>query len=240
MTDEIWMKTDRNRALLHHRMNRLAVIFVYVFCTLQSAFCAEMSAPERAALLQQLRAIHEKEPTLQSDFVEERTTHLLNKPITSEGTIWFAVPDKFRREVRGNNPSTTVSNGKVLWIYYPNFKEAEIYTLGQRAFFDDSLSALTAGLNFQHIDEFYNFRAWHEDGVYRLDLTPKKPNLRKIVEHLVLTLDGNFLPHKSELLLPKGDRLVTTYTNPHRPALSASTFEFTPPGDAHISRPLGK
>lgn len=201
---------------------------------------AELTPPERTALLGQLREVHQKQPSLQADFSEEKTTHLLNKPVTSSGTLWFQAPDKFRREVRGNNPSTTVSNGKVLWIYYPNFQEAEFYTLGQRAFFDDSLAALTAGLNFERIDEFYNFRAWHEDATYRLELVPKKPSLKRIVQRLILTLDDEFKPHQTELFLPKGDRLLTTYTNPRRTPLPAATFEFTPPTAAHISRPLGK
>jgi outer membrane lipoprotein-sorting protein len=45
---------------------------------------------------------------------------------------------------------------------------------------------------------------------------------------------------KTELFLPKGDKLVTVYKNVKRIALPASTFEFTPPADAHISHPLGK
>ncbi|MEA3187331.1 MAG: outer rane lipoprotein carrier protein [Chthoniobacter sp.] len=204
------------------------------------ARAAELTAPERATLLSDLRELHAQHPTLQADFVEQKTTHLLNKPLTSEGTIWFSVPDKFRREVRGNNATTTVSDGRTMWIYYPNFKEAELYVLGQRAFFDDSISALTAGLNFQRIDEFYNFRAWHEDGIWRLELTPKKPSLKRIVQQLILTLDSEFHPRKTELVLPKGDRLVTNYTSVRRPPLPASTFEFSPPPDAHVSRPLGK
>lgn len=215
-----------------------AVFILLLLATFVRA--AELTAPERATLLQQLRALHDRQPTLQSDFVEQKTTHLLNQPITSEGVVWFAAPDKFRREVRGKNPSTTISNGKTMWIYYPAFKEAEMYVLGQRTFFDDSISALIAGLNFERIDEFYSFRAWHDENGWRLELTPKKPSLKRLVTRLILTLDAEFNPHKTELLLPKGDRLVTNYTNPHRPALPTSTFEFSPPADAHISHPLGK
>ena len=222
-------------------MKLITLLVTATLCLLHSASAAELSAPERATLLAQLRDLHQKQPSLQAEFTEQKTTHLLNHPVTSEGTIFFQAPDKFRREVRGKNPSTTVSNGKTLWIYYPNFNEVETYALGQRAFFDDSLAALTAGLNFQRIDEFYNFRAYREGDIYRLDLVPKRPNLRKVVEELILTLDASdFRPQRTELALPKGDRLITTYRNSRRSPLSASTFEFTPPADAHVSRPLGK
>ena len=214
--------------------------FAAIFAPMRAFALTEMNSAERATLLAQLRDLHEKQPSLQSDFVEQKTTHLLNKPITSEGTVSFQAPDKFRREVRGSNPSVTVSNGKTMWIYYPNFKEVEVYPLGQRAFFDDSLAALNAGLNFQRIEEFYNLRAFREANSYRLELTPKRPNLKRVVEQLILTLDEEFRPIKTELTLPKGDRIVTTYKNPRRAPIPASVFDFTPPTDAHVSRPLGR
>ena len=60
----------------------------------------EMTPAERAALLQQLQTIHAKQPDFQATFTEERTSHLLNKPVTSEGAVYFSVSGKFRREVR--------------------------------------------------------------------------------------------------------------------------------------------
>ena len=127
-----------------------------------------------------------------------------------------------------------------MWIYYPSFQEVEVYTLGQRSLFDESLAALTAGLNFQRIDEFYTFRAYREEPGYRLVLTPKKPGLRRVVEELTLSLNHDFLPVRTEIELPKGDHLSTIYHNPHRPSLAASLFEFTPPANAHVTHPLGK
>lgn len=205
-----------------------------------TAHAAELSAAERSGLIQQLRDLHTREPGFQAEFTEQRNSRLLNKPIINEGTVWFQAPDKFRREMRGSRASLTVSNGKIMWIYYPNFKEAELYSLGQRAMFDNSLAALMAGLNFRGLEEHYNVRAFRDDGGnFRLDLVPKRQNLRRIVERLIVILDADFRPQRTELTLPKGDRLVTTYRNVRRPALDRKTFEFSPPPDARVSRPLG-
>ena len=218
----------------------LPLLCLALLAGLLPARAAELSPAERTTLLAQLRDVHAKEPTLQATFSEQRNSHLLNKPVTSEGVVYFSVPDKFRREVHTPSPSTTVSDGHSMWIYYPSFKEVEVYTLGQRSQFDESLAALTAGLNFQRIDEFYNFRAYRDDAGYRLVLIPKKPGLRRVVEELTLWLNNDFLPVRTEIVLPKGDHLSTIYHNPHRPSLAASLFEFTPPADAHVTRPLGK
>lgn len=199
-----------------------------------------LTPPERAELLGRLQALHAKFPSFQATFSEQRTSRLLKKPLVSDGTIAFQIPNKFRREVTGSNPSITISNGHDLWIYYPNFLEAEQYTLGKRAIFDDALAALTAGLNFGRVEEFYQFDATPEDGGYRIVLTPKRSNLKRIVAQLTVLLDKDLTVRRTDLILPKGDQIVTTYTNPRREPIPASTFEFVPPAGANVTRPLGK
>jgi chaperone LolA len=201
---------------------------------------ADLPPAETQALMKHLQEHREKFPSLTADFVEEKTTHLLNKPLTSEGTIAFQVPNNFRREVKGSSPSITVSNGAKLWIYYPAFKEAELYTLGQRQFFDDSIAALTAGLNFHHVEQFYTYTAARDGDSYRLALTPRSNGLRRMVKELAVWVDADYKIQRTEATLPKGDRVVTTYKNQHPVPLPESTFDFTPPADAHISQPLGK
>jgi outer membrane lipoprotein-sorting protein len=174
---------------------------------------ADLSPAETQTLMKNLQEHRAKFPSLSADFVEERTTHLLTKPLTSEGNIEFQVPNKFRREVTGNSPSITVSNGQKLWIYYPNFKEAELYTLGQKA---------------------------RENNGYQLTLTPRGMGLKRMVKEMTVWVDDEFKIERSETFLPKGDRIVTVYKNQRPTPLSPSTFDFTPPADAHISQPLGK
>lgn len=133
-----------------------------------------------------------------------------------------------------------MSDGEKLWIYYPNFKEAELYTLGQRQFFDDSIAALTAGLNFDHIEKFYRYRALRTTDGYQLILLPKSGGLKRMVKQLTVWVDNDLKIEKTEALLPKDDRVVTTYRNQQRAKLDGDTFSFSPPPDAHISQPLGK
>ena len=202
---------------------------------------APLTAPERAALLGRLQQLHAKSPCFAAAFSEQRTSRLLKKPLISTGTIAFQIPNKFRREMSGSNPSLTVSNGRELWIYYPNFREAEQYTLGKRAMFDKALDALTAGLNFASVEEIYHLEITpEEDGGYRIALTPKGSDLKRIVSQLVVILDKELDMRHTELTLPKGDQVVTTYTAARRDPIPASTFEFVPPAGANISHPLGK
>ena len=220
---------------------RLSFVIAAAAVTLApSSRGAELSAAETQALMKALQEHRAKSPSLTAEFVEEKTTHLLTKPLVTEGTISFQIPNKFRREVKGATPSLTISNGQRLWIYYPNFKEAELYVLGQRAFFDDSIAALTAGLNFQRVDQFYSVKASREADGYRLFLTPRGSGLRRMVKDLSVFIDNEFRIERTDTILPKGDRILTQFKNQRATPLAPSLFDFTPPADAHISQPLGK
>lgn len=220
---------------------RFTLCCIFVLAALAESHSAPLSPPERADLLNRLEALRTKYPSMEANFSEQRGSHLLKKPVTSNGTIAFQSPNKFRREVTGANPSLTVSDGRHLWIYYPNFKEAEEYTLGQRAMFDDALAAITAGLNFGRVETFYSIEAAREPGGgYLMVLTPKKGNLRRVLAQLAVFLDKELNVTRTDLTLPKGDHIVTTYSNPRHTPLPASTFEFVQAPGVHVTHPLGK
>src|SRR4051812_24351651 len=125
-------------------------------CLLLIAFTAvhaePLTPPEVKALLERIRAKGAESPNLQADFREEKTVRLMNNPISSAGKVWFQKPNKFRREVQGNAPSITVSDGQQLWIYYPKFKSAEHYSLGRHSPLDAGIAALTAALNLENVE----------------------------------------------------------------------------------------
>jgi chaperone LolA len=205
-----------------------------------SIHATELSSTETAELIQRMKEHRAKFPSLTADFTEEKTTRLLQKPLITSGTIAFTAPNLFRREVKGANPSTTVSDGRELWIYYPNFKEAEHYVLGQHRFFDDSIAALTAGLNFESIGQHYRYTAYRDDTGYRLQLLPKSGGLKRMMQQFTVWITSDFLISRTETLMPKGDRAITNYRNQRATDVPRSTFAFRPPTDAKVSSPLGK
>jgi chaperone LolA len=204
------------------------------------AHSAGLDAAATSGLIARLKEHRAKSPSITADFTEEKVTRLLQKPLNTSGSIAFTAPNSFRREVRGASPSTTVCDGKQLWIYYPNFKEVERYTLGERAFFDDSIAALTAGLNFTNIEDFYRYEAIKEDKGYRIVLKPKTGGLKRMLKQLSVWVTDDFQIARTETLSPKDDRIVTTYLNQKAEAVPASTFSFKPPADAKVSTPLGR
>src|SRR5437660_4471162 len=203
------------------------------------AFFAE-SAPLSEADLKNFLAGIRANRTTQADFQEERVMRLMKKPILSSGKVWFQPPNKFRREVKGNSPSVTVSDGRQLWIYYPNFKSAERYPLGKGSPLDSTVAAINSALNLENIENMFQINAAKTDKGYELALTPRTPSMRRAFQKLDLRVNDNLRVERTDMLLPNGDRIVTTYSNQMRAPIPAYTFEFKPPPGTEVTTPLGQ
>ena len=201
------------------------------------------SAPVSEADLKNLLAGIRQNRSNQADFQEQRMIRLMKKLIQSSGKVWFQPPNKFRREVKGSSPSLTVSDGRQLWIYYPNFKSAERYPLGKGSPLDSTVTAINSSLNLEDVENTFQIRATKNDppqAGYELTLLPRSASMKRVFQKLELRINGQLRVERTDMLLPNGDRIVTTYSNQTRGPVPASMFEFTPPPGTEVSTPLGQ
>ena len=198
-----------------------------------------LSPQDIKAVLAKIRERRASAPHVQADFREEKSIHLMNRPIVSTGRVWFEPPNKFRREVRGNSPSVTVSDGRQLWIYYPNFKSAEHYELGKRSPVDAAIAAINTALNLENVENTFTINATRTDHGYEFQLLPRSPSMKRTFQTFNLWLDHDLFVTRTEMSQPNADRIVTVYSNHSRAPIPESTFHFTPPPGTEISTPLG-
>src|SRR5206468_10253179 len=214
------------------------------FVTAVLAFIA-LTSPAKTAPLSEadlknlLGGIRQNRST-QADFQEERVIRLMKKPLVSSGRVWFQPPNKFRREVKGNSPSLTMSDGQQLWIYYPNFKSAERYPLGKRSPLDSTVAAINSALNLENIENTFQITAAKIDKGYELALIPRTASMKRVFQKLELHINDQLRAERTEMFLPNGDRILTSYSNQTRAPVPPSTFEFKPPPGTDITTPLGQ
>jgi outer membrane lipoprotein carrier protein len=198
------------------------------------------SAPVSDSDLKNLLTAIRQNRTTQADFQEQRVIRLMKKPVMSSGTVWFEPPNKFRREVKGSSPSITVSDGRDLWIYYPNFKSAERYPLGKGSPLDATVAAINSALNLENIETSFNVTATKTENGSELQLLPRTGGMKRVFQKLDLRINDKFRVERTDMLLPNGDRIVTTYSNQTRAPISPSTFAFKPPAGTEVTTPLGQ
>src|SRR5713101_9305897 len=136
-------------------MGKISPLLFVLISVTSVARAQSLSDADVKNLLARVAERRTSAPDVRADFQEQKTIHLLNKPIISSGKIWFHAPNKFRREVVGNSASVTVSNGRDLWIYYPNFKSAERYSLGKRSPVDAAIAAINTALNLENVENTF-------------------------------------------------------------------------------------
>jgi len=202
--------------------------------------CVADGTPLSGDELKNLLAAIRQNRSTQADFLEQRVIRLMKNPVQSSGTVWFQTPNKFRREVKGNSPSITVSDGRELWIYYPNFKSAERYPLGKGSPLDATVAAINSALNLENIESSFNVTATKSQNGHELQLLPRTAAMKRVFQKLDLGINREFRVGRTDMLLPNGDRIVTTYSNQKRTAIPASTFEFKPPAGTEVTTPLGQ
>jgi outer membrane lipoprotein-sorting protein len=214
--------------------------FAYKFLLVVGVISVGKAAPLSEVDLENLLAGIRQNRSTQADFQEERAIRLMKKPIVSSGRISFQPPNKFRREVKGNSPSVTVSDGRQLWIYYPNFKSAERYPLGKGSPLDSTVAAINSALNLENLENTFQINATRTDKGYELALLPRTASMKRVFQKLDLHINENLRVDRTDMLLPNGDRIVTMYSNQTRASVPASTFEFKPPVGTEVSTPLGQ
>jgi outer membrane lipoprotein carrier protein len=214
--------------------------FIYWILVVSALASAAKSAPISDSELKNLLAAIRQNRSTQADFQERRVIRLMKNPILSSGTVWFQPPNKFRREVKGNSPSITVSDGRELWIYYPNFKSAERYPLGKGSPLDATVAAINSALNLENIEASFNISATKSDTGHELALLPRTAAMKRVFQKLELRINDKFRVERTDMLLPNGDRIVTTYSNQTRAPIPPSTFEFRPPAGTEVTTPLGQ
>jgi outer membrane lipoprotein carrier protein len=218
-------------------MRKLIIALLFALPSVSQA--APLSQSETQNLVRRIQTINESKPSIQANFLEERHTAILKEPVRNEGKIWAILPNKIRREIRGSTPSATVIDGKKMVVYYPNLKEEEIYDLEKRPVLKDSLRALTAGLDLQQVNSFYNVEAAKDGGAYRITLTPKAAAVSKVIKWVSLTVDQNLLPSQVDLETARGETIAIRYSNVHHKSIPDSMFQFTPPPGTKVTQPLG-
>jgi outer membrane lipoprotein carrier protein len=221
-------------------MNKLCYALAFLLLQASIVRAQSLSPQDIEGLLAKIRERRAAAPHVQADFREEKSIHLMNRPIISTGKVWFEPPNRFRREVRGNSPSITVCDGRELWIYYPKFKSAEHYELGKRSPLDAAIATINTALNLEDVEKTFQISGTRTEQGYQLHLLPRSASMKRNFQSFDIWLNDDLFATRTEMLQPNGDRTVTVYSNQSRAPIPRATFEFTPPPGTETSTPLGK
>src|SRR5207247_10705286 len=101
-------------------------------------------------------------------------------------------------------------------------------------------ASINSALNVQNSKSTLQITASKIHISYELTLIPRTVSMKRVFQKLDLRINENLQAARTDMLLPNGDRIVTSYSNQTSASVPPSTFEFTPPPDTEITTPLGQ
>ncbi|HYQ47841.1 MAG TPA: outer membrane lipoprotein carrier protein LolA [Thermodesulfovibrionales bacterium] len=163
---------------------------------------------------------------MSASFTQEKKTRLLAKPIRTSGKFLYKQPGSIRWEYTGSTNMQVIFNGKDLWIYYPDLKEA------------DKLSGVAQYGAMMHFDistmsRDYAITAVRERGLVRLRMTPKTRGPINLME--MELQEGAAFPRTVRLLDRNNEPTTITFNDIQlNPAIPDGSFNFLPGKDIVI------
>ncbi len=154
--------------------------------------------------------------SLDASFTQERKLPSLKEPVTTQGKITFAKPDKFRWQLGVPAQTLAVSDGATVTMIEEADKSAKQVAADspQAARF-----SLLSGKAFQDKSGFYDafeiIETRTTDGIYQVTMKPKDRRFRSHVPWIFIDIDPKKMELRvMELELQDKSRVRTIFSNP--------------------------
>ena len=185
--------------------------------------------------------------TWSANVVQTRNLKSVAQPLTAEGRVWFAAPNRFRWEI-GIPPQTiAVRKPDEMLVIYPRLKRAERFPLAQQNAgpFKDTLTLLDAGFPRSRADLDARFQVFSEsisNEVCTIVLQPKSPSARRIMPEIRVAFGTNdWTLRSTELQFADGSKMHNQFRNPKlNPPVDENLFNPVFDPDIKIVEPMKK
>ncbi len=192
---------------------------------------------EASALLERFEASR-RDHVIEVRFTERRTLPLLADPVKESGTLQFEAPDKFRR--RTDTGNEIVSDGKSLWLSYPEFAQVERYPLDHSAGPGPAIRTFTRALQGRGLADAFRTSVASVGGVFHVTLEPRAAGLRRFVSRILLVMDPSLRLLSSTLEGRDGERIETVFETETLHPPGSVDFAFHPPAGSTLVDPFAR
>jgi outer membrane lipoprotein-sorting protein len=185
--------------------------------------------------------------TWTADVVQTRNLKSLARPLSKEGRVWFAAPNRFRWEIGTPAETIAVRKPDEMLVVYPRLKRAERFPLDQQDSgpFKDTLALLDAGFprSRSDLDARFNIASQSlSNDLCTLVLQPRSPSARRMMPELRIAFGTNdWTLRSTELRFADGSTMHNAFLNPKlNPPVAENLFNPTIDADIKVVEPMKK
>jgi outer membrane lipoprotein-sorting protein len=221
-------------------------LFTFHFAFL-SAGVMHVGASDASPLVTKWLDTQTNMQTWSADVFQTRNLKSLAKPLSKEGRVWFAAPNRFRWELGTPAETVAVRNATEMLVIYPRLKRAERFPLEQQSAgpFKDTLALLDAGFprSKADLDQRFNITSQTvSNELCTLVLQPKSPSARRMMPELRIAFGTNdWTLRSTELKFADGSTMHNAFRNPKfNPPIAETLFNPTLEADIKVVEPMKK
>jgi outer membrane lipoprotein-sorting protein len=185
--------------------------------------------------------------TWTADVVQTRNLKSLARPLSKEGRVWFAAPNRFRWEIGTPAETIAVRKPDEMLVIYPRLKRAERFPLDQQDTgpFKDTLALLDAGFprGRAALDARFNIASQSlSNDVCTLVLQPRSTSARRMMPELRIAFGTNdWTLRSTELKFADGSTMHNAFLNPKlNPPVAENLFNPAIEAGIKVVEPMKK
>jgi len=185
--------------------------------------------------------------TWTADVLQTRNLKSLARPLSKEGRVWFAAPNRFRWEIGTPAETIAVRKPDEMLVIYPRLKRAERFPLNQQDAgpFKDTLALLDAGFprGRADLDARFNIASQSlSNDVCTLILQPRSPSARRMMPELRIAFGTNdWTLRSTELKFADGSTMHNLFRNSKlNPPVAENLFSPAIDADIEVVEPMKK
>lgn len=209
------------------------------------ALGARLRAAEANSLVSSWVSAQTNVQSWSSDFVQTRRLKSLTQPLTAQGHVWFAAPNRFRWELGHPAQTIAVRTPAEMLVIYPRLKRVEHFPLSgsQAGPWRDALALLEAGFprSQAELETQYNVLGQTVNGqICEVTLQPKSAAARRMMPQIKIDFDTrDFSLRGTELEFADGSTLRNDFKSPEiNPPVDEKLFSPEIPSDYKNIEPL--
>ncbi len=220
------------------------VVFLGLFCFLSTSQLEGkidshlFNKEQEASFLKSFDQVQEETVTIISNFTEKKELTLLNKPVVSQGVLYYKRPNQILWEYQKPDIRKFLLTGDNLLSYYPKEKKAEQTSI--KRFRSHVFKFFCIGQLSKDLKDYYKIEVSNSQKAKNvlMKLWPKKRKLKKRIDHLKLWIDReSYQLTQLQYIEVDGDKTTISFDRLQiNEEVPSSTFQIDLPADVEVKK----
>ncbi|MBI5047536.1 MAG: outer membrane lipoprotein carrier protein LolA [Deltaproteobacteria bacterium] len=203
------------------------------------SFGKPLEFKEMAEAIKRIQDVQKNIDIISASVHQKKRNPILKNEIETKGAITMKRPNLLYWDITEPERHVTIVDGKNMWVYQPDLKEARKYTLSEQFMARQAMNFFSSAMNMstKEMEKNFDIAVYNPDGNLILEMKPKSSMVAKyLVAIHIWYKEGEAVPYKFEVIGKKGDTTITEFIDVVlNPSIKENLFHFDAPAGVNVT-----